>query len=162
MTTRTLNTNTVIGGLMAAFGLAAIVASLAINPDPDGSWGARIFPLVGSSALLVLGILECVKGLSSPAPTSTPKGEGSFFSRIFSLLALSLAYVWLIGKVGYLISTGLAAVGVLMIFGIRNPIGLLVAAVVCPAIYHIIFFVLLGVFPPYGEWFDPLDIIQGY
>ena len=162
MTTRVLNSNTVIGGVLAVFGLAAVAASLSINPDPDGGWGARIFPLVGSVALVVLGVLECVKGLSSSAPISPPKEEGSSpLPAIFSLVALSLAYVWLMGKFGYLISTGIAAVLVLMIFGVRNPLGLLVAAIVCPAIYHFIFFVMLGVFPPYGEWFDLLDVIEG-
>lgn len=148
---------------MALFGLAAIVASLGINPDPDGGWGARIFPLVGSAALLILGIVECAKGLASPPPAvSTTDEDSNGMGRIFALLILCFAYVWLIGKFGYLISTGLAAVGALMVFGVRNPIGLLVAAIVCPLVYHFIFFVLLGVFPPYGEWFEPLDIIQGY
>ncbi|WP_170424078.1 tripartite tricarboxylate transporter TctB family protein [Ruegeria arenilitoris] len=162
MSSRTLNTNTVIGGLMTLFGLAAVVASMGINPDPDGGWGARIFPLVGSVALVILGVAECAKGLKSPPPVATSGGDRSTMGRILALLILSLAYVWLIGKVGYLISTGLAAVGALMIFGVRNPIGLLIAAVVCPAVYHVIFYVLLGVYPPYGEWFEPLDIIQGY
>ncbi|GAB5435273.1 tripartite tricarboxylate transporter TctB family protein [Falsiruegeria mediterranea] len=162
MSTRTLNTNTVIGGFMAVFGLAAIVASLDINTDPDGAWGARIFPLVGSVALVVLGVVECVNGLKFPPPAAERGAEDNVTGRILALLILSFAYVWLIGKFGYLLSTGLAAIGALMIFGVRNPVGLLVAAIVCPAIYHLIFFVLLGVFPPYGEWFDPLDITQGY
>lgn len=161
MATRILNTNTVIGGLMAMFGLAAVAASLAINPDPDGGWGARIFPLVGSGALLLLGVLECVKGLKTPASLSPDAGEPSPLGRIFSLLLLSFAYVWLIGKFGYLISTSIVSVLALMIFGVRNPIGLAIAAVVCPLVYHLIFFVMLGVFPPYGEWFDLLDVIQG-
>ena len=30
-----------------------------------------------------------------------------------------------------------------------------------PLVFHLIFFVLLGVFPPYGEVFDLLSWIQG-
>lgn len=159
MSSRVLNTGTVIGALLASFGLAALVASLGINPDPDGGWGARIFPLVGSGALLALGVLECAKGFNSPEPPR--REEANPLPNIVSLLLLSLGYVWLIGKIGYLLSTGFAAVLALIIFGVRSPIGLLIAAIVCPAIYHLIFFVLLGVFPPYGEWFDLLDIIEG-
>ena len=48
------------------------------------------------------------------------------------------------------------------LFGMRSPLWLLVTAIICPAIYHLIFFVLLGVFPPFGEWFDLLDVLQGY
>lgn len=159
---RALNADVVIGGLMAAFGLAAVVASLGINPDPGGGWGARIFPLVGSGALLGLGVLDCVRGLRSGATFRAPDaGDPSAAARIAGLLVLSVGYVWLIGKVGYLLSTGVAAVLALMIFGVRRPAGLAVAAVVCPAVYHLIFFVLLGVFPPYGEWIDLLDITQG-
>jgi putative tricarboxylic transport membrane protein len=46
------------------------------------------------------------------------------------------------------------------LFGIRNPLSLLIAAIVCPAVYHAIFFMGLGVYPPYGEWFDLLDLFQ--
>lgn len=162
MSTERLNSTIVIGVGLTCFGLAAIAASLGINPDPDGGWGARIFPLVGSATLVVLGIFEILKGRSQQ-PASPPSHESPrLMARIASLLVLSFAYLWLIGKIGYLISTGLAAVGALMIFGVRNPLGLLIAAILCPLIYHLTFFVLLGVFPPYGEWFEPLDIIQGY
>lgn len=164
MSTHRLNSTAIIGLGLTGLGLAAVVASFGINLDHDGGWGARIFPLVGSSTLVVLGVLEMLKGQAmQPVPTNTQEtSEANPLARIITLLILSFAYLWLIGKIGYLISTGLAAVAALMVFGIRNPLGLTLAAILCPLVYHLIFFVLLGVFPPYGEWFEPLDIIQGY
>ncbi len=50
---------------------------------------------------------------------------------------------------------------VLYIFGVRSRIGLAISVIVCPLIFHIIFFELLGVFPPYGEVFDLLDWFRG-
>ena len=81
---------------------------------------------------------------------------------IVGLLALSVAYVIGINYVGYLLSTAAAAPIALYLFGVRSIPGLAAAAVLCPAIYHLIFFVGLGVFPPYGLWFDLLDVIQGH
>ncbi|NKB54400.1 MAG: hypothetical protein GKR97_19705 [Rhizobiaceae bacterium] len=82
-------------------------------------------------------------------------------SSIVGLLTVAVLYVWLISKFGYLISTATIAPMVMWMFGMRNPLALVATAILCPATYHYTFFVALGVFPPYGEWFDLLDIIQG-
>ncbi|NIA69566.1 tripartite tricarboxylate transporter TctB family protein [Pelagibius litoralis] len=155
-----VNSATVVGGALALFGATAIAASFGINPDPDGGWGARTFPLVGSGALLLLGLLEARKGLGAGAATT--RQTTNSLPSVLALLLLSLAYVWVISKLGYLIGTGLAAPLALWLFSIRNPFGMVAAAIVCPAVYHAVFFIGLGVFPPLGEWFDLLDVIQGY
>lgn len=154
-----LNSATLVGGGLALLGAVAIAASFGINPDPDGGWGARIFPLGGGGALLLLGLLEAGKGLARKTPDAVPAARG--LPAIFALLLLALAYVWVMTKLGYLISTAFAAPLALWLFGIRSPVGLVAAALVCPALYHAVFFVGLGVFPPLGEWFDLLDVIQG-
>lgn len=151
-----------IGMGLAVLGLAAIGASMSIPIDSDGSWGARIFPLFAAVALIIIGVIEALK--TRPVRIQAEQAE-SFLKvqipQILTLLLLALVYFWLIGKFGYLISTGIAAVLALMLFGVRNPIGLAAAAVLCPLVYHLLFFVLLGVYPPFGEWFDLLDIIEG-
>jgi putative tricarboxylic transport membrane protein len=159
MTSARLNSAILVGGTLALLGVGGIVASFGINPDPDGGWGARIFPLFGSGSLLLLGGLELLKGLRGAAGFGGQDKKA--LTDIFAMLLLSLAYVWLMAKFGYLISTAIAAPLAMWIYGIRNPLGLLVAAILCPLIYHLIFFVGLGVFPPLGEWFDLLDVIQG-
>ena len=61
-----------------------------------------------------------------------------------------------------MIATAVAAPLALWIFGVRSVVGLSAAAALCPAVYHMVFFELLGVFPPLGRWFDLLDVIAGY
>lgn len=154
---RTPSQGMIIAAVLTMFSIAALAASFQIEKDPGGGWGARIFPLFGSGALLVVGLLELRNALQGKLPKSPPAAPS-----VWALLGLALGYVWLIGKIGYLFSTALAAPLALWIFGIRRPSGLLLAAILCPAIYHLIFFELLGVFPPYGQWIDLLDILQRY
>ena len=160
MATRSvLNRTSVIGFVLALFGVAAMVAGFDIAPDPDGGLGARVFPLIAAVALLILGGLECWNGFRSARTLVT--ADRAAWGSILLLLVLCIGYVWLIGKLGYLISTALAAPLAMLLFGIRHPLGLLLAAILCPLIYHAIFFMGLGVFPPYGEWFDLLDLFAG-
>lgn len=154
---RLLGQGVVIGAVLIVVSIAALIASFQIDKDPGGGWGARIFPLAGSAALLIVGLLELRSGLNTRINTPARVKPS-----VWALLILALGYVWLISKIGYLLSTGLVAPLTLWVFGIRRPIGLLIAAFLCPAIYHLVFFELLGVFPPYGAWFDLLDILQGY
>ena len=154
-----LNQSTVTSIALALIGAGAMLASIDIPRDPDGGLGARVFPMMSSGALILLGTIGFLTGLKS-GTARKEKTDSKLLARIAAVLALSLFYVWIIGKLGYLIGTALVAPSILMLFGIRNPLGLLTAAIVCPAVYHAIFFLGLGVYPPYGEWFDLLDVFQ--
>ncbi|MEL6464264.1 MAG: tripartite tricarboxylate transporter TctB family protein [Pseudomonadota bacterium] len=145
-----------VGVALVLLGIGGTVTSLGIALDQYGRWGARFFPLAGSIVLVILGIAELWS-----AKRSSPL-DRRFWPAIAALLALSIFYTWSISAFGYLLSTAVAAPLALYIFGVRTPIGLCAAAVLCPAIYHGIFFGLLGVFPPLGRWFDLLDVIGGY
>ncbi|ABD53644.1 tripartite tricarboxylate transporter TctB family protein [Jannaschia sp. CCS1] len=147
-----------VGVALILIGIGATVTSMGIGLDQYGRWGARFFPLAGSLAVLALGIAE----LWGAKPSASTAFDRRHMPAIVALLLLSLAYVWSISAVGYLLSTALAAPLALFIFGVRHPIGLCAAALLCPALYHAIFFVALGVFPPLGRWFDLLDVIGGY
>jgi hypothetical protein len=115
--------------------------------------------MMSSGALILLGTIGFLAGLK-PVVVLKEKTDNRLLMQIAAALALSLFYVWIISKLGYLISTAIVAPSILLLFGIRNPLGLLIAAIVCPAVYHALFFMGLGVFPPYGEWFDLLDLFQ--
>ncbi len=139
-------------------GVGATVTSMNIALDQDGRWGARIFPLAGSLSLIALGMVEWWNAPDKPKAET----DRQHLPAIAALLALSVAYVWMMAQFGYLISTALAAPLALCIFGVRNMIGLCAAAVLCPAVYHLVFFGALGVFPPLGHWFDLLDVLGRY
>lgn len=145
-----------VGVALILIGTGAMVTSMGIGLDQYGRWGARFFPLAGSAALLLLGVAEL------RSARGAPPADRQHLPAIAALLVLSLVYVWLISVVGYLLSTALAAPLALFIFGVRTPVGLCAAAVLCPALYHTVFFVVLGVFPPLGRWVDLLDLIGGY
>ncbi len=154
-----LNQSTVTSIVLALVGAGAMMASIDIPRDPDGGLGARVFPMMSSGALILLGSIGFLAGLK-PIATREEKTNYKLLAQIAVLLVLSLFYVWIISKLGYLISTALVAPLILMLFGYRKPVGLLIAAIVCPVCYHAVFFMGLGVYPPYGEWFDLLDVFQ--
>lgn len=152
-----MNEATVVGGALVAFGAVALMAGLAIGADGQGNGGARIFPVMGAASLVVLGALEFRRGLRGGVP---PLSFGDDLRAVLALFGLAIGYAWLVGKIGYLLSTGLVAPLALWLFGIRHPLGLLVAALACPGVYHLIFFELMGVFPPFGDWFDLADMLR--
>lgn len=154
------NRAALVGGAVCLIGLGAVYGALQIPRGAEGGMGgARIFPYLASGAILIFGVLEFQRGIRGIDPTRFALTKVPF--EIVSLLALAIAYAWLITKFGYLIASGLVAPAALFLFGIRSPLGLIAAMVICPTVYHLTFFELLGVFPPFGEWFDLLDIIQG-
>ncbi|WP_438975387.1 tripartite tricarboxylate transporter TctB family protein [Roseicyclus sp.] len=143
--------DTAIGaGLIALGGLAALGA-FAIAPDYDGSTTARIFPLMTAAAIAVMGAL-----LLRARHVGQDLGEAGGGWAPWQMLAVTFGYLMLMTKVGYIVSTALAAPAALWVFGVRNPAGLVAAAILCPLTYHVVFFELLGTFPPYGVWIDPL------
>ena len=154
------NRAALVGGAVCLIGLGAVYGALQIPRGAEGGMGgARIFPYLAPGASLRFGVLGFQKGIRGLDPTRFALTKVPF--EILSVLALAIAYAWLITKFGYLIATGLVAPAALFLFGIRSPLGLIAAMVICPTVYQLTFFELLGVFPPFGEWFDLLDIIQG-
>ena len=153
-----INAAVLIGSAIVTLGVMAMNFALAIAPDPDGTFGARTFPIIGSVALILLGGLEALRGIRGHVEPTTLSEDPL---AVFALLFLSIGYILMVAKLGYLVSTAFAAPVAMWLFGIRNIVGLLIATIVCPAAYHFIFFEILGVFPPFGEWFDLLDILKG-
>jgi hypothetical protein len=140
------------GPILALIGVCALIASFGIDPDPDGGQGARIIPLISAIVLMLLGTLETLNTFR----TTNIRPDG--LVRILLLLVLALAYVAAIGLTGYLAATAVAAPLTLLMFGRDRWFELLAAALFCPIVYHLLFFVGLGVFPPDGVWFDLQDL----
>lgn len=145
-----------VGVTLILIGIGATATSMGIPLDQYGGWGARFFPLAGAIALILLGAAELRRAQGDAIL------ERRYLPAIAALLILSVVYVWVISAVGYLIGTALAAPIALWIFGVRTILGLGAAAILCPGGYHLVFFELLGVFPPLGRYFDLLDVLGGY
>ena len=145
-----INQLTVTYFALLVLGICAAVASLEIPRDPNGSLGARVFPIMASVTLIILGILGILGGVSQikgRINAETEKSTSTSFFKVAALLILSIFYVWTMSTFGYLVSTALISPLILLLFGIRNPVGLLIAAIVCPAVYHAIFFMGLECLP---------------
>lgn len=157
-----VNQSAIINISLALIGVVALLASFDIPRDPDGRLGARVFPLIAAGSLVLLGTIGFLADLKPAAKTGNEDEESkNNLVQIFLLLVLSIFYIWLISKLGYLISTAITAPLILMLFGVyKRPFILIIAAIACPLIYHAIFFIGLGVYPPFGEWFDLLDVFR--
>ena len=150
------------GMVLMILGLAAVVGVWNVPAANDNETWAGIVPFGAGLGLLVIAgfMLLGARQTASAEGDQAPQNTGSVLY-ILGLFAIALLYQQSIRWLGYVLPTAIAAPVVLYIFGVRSWIGLAVSVVVCPLIYHIIFFELLGVFPPFGEVFDLLDAIRG-
>lgn len=170
-----------VGVATVAAGLAAALGALAIGGWGGDDWGARTVPLIAALTLVTSGVAILAPARSSPArsfpparpavssvgaPAGSPPvpagdadaDDAPAFAPAM-LLALGILYVLAIDRIGYLASTALVAPLAFVLFGERRPLVLALAATLVPLALHVVFFRLLGVFPPFGRWFDVLDVV---
>ena len=152
------------GSVIIIVGLLAVWGAYQIPPaySESETW-AGLVPMFVACSLVLIGVMMTISGLRMTADNSQISKQT--LSRtdldVSLLVVLALIYHQAIVKFGYLIPTAITAPIVLAFFGVRSPAGLIVSAILCPIVFHLIFFKLLGVFPPYGEIFDVLDLIGG-
>ncbi|MEX0349370.1 MAG: tripartite tricarboxylate transporter TctB family protein [Paracoccaceae bacterium] len=149
------------GFVLAVISIGAIWGAWQVPAASPGDTWAGIVPFSASVALLFLSGLMLVGAARHAASGVTQKEDDSATLQIVGLFIIALLYQQSFRWFGYLLPTAIVAPVVLYIFGVRSWIGLGLSVVLCPLIFHLIFFVLLGVFPPYGEVFDLLSWIQG-
>lgn len=153
-----IDANLITGAALAALGLTAFVLSFRIGNTQWGAESARMFPQIISAVLLLLSARLAFQSAPDERDSLPAMSE---LAQIAQLFVLGVCYIVLIDKLGFLIATFLSTPIAFWLFGLRRPIGLLIAAVLAPTLLHIVFFELLGLFPPFGRWFDLLNILQG-
>jgi hypothetical protein len=89
-------------------------------------------------------------------PAQTPAFDRTAWS-VLALFALSIIYQQAIVYFGYELPTAIIGPIALWLFGVHSKLGLALSVVLFPLCFHIIFFRLLGAFPPYGEYFNLTD-----
>ena len=149
--------NKLSGAVLAALGLGAFLLSFGVGTHAWGAESARMFPQIVAVVLLVLSLWLTF----SPTTDGTELPDRPELVLVICLFLLGAGYTFLIDKFGFLIATFVATPVVFGMFGLRRPLGLLIAAVAVPAALHVVFFELLGLFPPFGAWFDLLDVLRG-
>lgn len=149
------------GLVLAAVSLVAIWGAWQVPGAPPGDTWAGIVPFAASVALLAMSGILLIGASRQAEAVSTASSDNGAAAQIVVLFIIALIYQQSFRWFGYLLPTAIVAPIVLYMFRVRSWIGLAVSVVICPLIFHLIFFVLLGVFPPYGEVFDLLSWIQG-
>lgn len=155
--------------LLLLLALGAIWGAYQVPPAPAGETWAGIVPMGAAILLLILALWMGLNALgASTQGNGLPIDEGeaktsdnSGTLHVLVLFAVALVYQQSLRWFGYLLPTALVAPIVLSLFGVRNWKGLVLSVFICPLVFHIIFFELLGVFPPFGEVFDLLDFLKG-
>ncbi|MBO9452301.1 tripartite tricarboxylate transporter TctB family protein [Tropicibacter sp. R16_0] len=148
------------GLVLTAISLVALWGAWQVPGATPGDTWAGIVPFSASLALLVLSGLM-ILGASQQTASGKAKTDHAATFEIIGLFLIALIYQQSFRWFGYLLPTAIVAPIVLYMFGVRNWIGLALSVVICPLVFHVIFFELLGVFPPFGEVFDLLDWIKG-
>lgn len=149
------------GLVLAAVSLVAIWGAWQVPGASPGDTWAGIVPFAASVALLAMSGFLLIGASRQAEDVATASSDNGATAQIVVLFIIALVYQQSFRWFGYLLPTAIVAPIVLYLFNVRSWIGLAVSAVICPLIFHLIFFVLLGVFPPYGEVFDLLSWIQG-
>lgn len=153
--------------ILLLLGVSAIWGALQVPPAPANETWAGTVPMGAAILLVSIALWMVLSALSSPSRQSEQSDEteqandNSATLHVISLFAVALVYQQSIRWFGYVLPTVVVAPVALSLFGVRNIIGLALSVVLCPLVFHIIFFELLGVFPPYGEVFDLLDFLKG-
>lgn len=151
----------------------ALTALWAVGDIPaplEGEVGARFFPQITASALLLVGLLLLLAGFRQQKSTQAAtdkkaeKVEENSVNQVkvldsSSLLVVVLAltgflYIGLIEALGYSLATLICSILVFTIFGHRNPFKIFFFAVAATAFYYLAFFVALGVYDAPGSWID--------
>lgn len=146
---------------LVVISIVGIWGALLIPSATPGETWAGVIPLGAAIGLLAIAagmIFSATKVIS--ANESSDKHSENGTRQVLLIIAIAVLYQQSMRWFGYVLPTAIAAPIVLYAFGVRSKFGLLVSVVLCPLVYHVIFFELLGVFPPYGEVFDLLDALQ--
>jgi putative tricarboxylic transport membrane protein len=143
--------------VLAVVGIIGVWGATQVPAPPVGETWAGLAPFAAAVALIVLAGMMA---LWQPAG-HLPEGDKGAVYEILALFAIALLYQQSMRWFGYLVPTAIAAPAVLILFGVRSWIGLALSVVLCPLVFHVVFFELLGVFPPFGRVFDLLFWIRG-
>lgn len=149
------------GLVILILGLTAVIGIWSVPAANDNETWAGIVPFGAGLGLLIISFFMLFGSRQDRVDNPEYRREHGSTKNILILFLLALLYQQSIRWFGYILPTAIASPIVLYMFGVRSRIGLTSSIVLCPLIYHIIFFEFLGVFPPFGEVFDILDVIRG-
>jgi len=142
----------VIGVICMALGTAVFIAAGNLQTVKLGI-GPAGMPRFVAVLLVVLGLAQTAMALRSgvnPPKFDVDKRAASLFA---AAVAMSVIYVLLVDTVGFLIMTPLLLVGLMILFGERNFVKMLLIAAVTTACIWLLFTKVFMIFLPVGRIF---------
>ena len=142
----------VIGVICMALGMAVFIAAGNLQTVKLGI-GPAGMPKFVAVLLVVLGLAQTATALRSgvnPPKFDVDKRAASLFA---AAVAMSVIYVLLVDTVGFLIMTPLLLVGLMILFGERNLIKMLVISIVTTVCIWLLFTKVFMIFLPVGRIF---------
>ena len=167
-----------VGAGLATMAVGAFFAALAatISPDSYDAVGPRFVPallagaMLGLGALVALGGWRRVRGVSDVAPSVAPAASapasdaaptdddfgfrGSDIRRVVQVIGCGVVYVALFWGLGYLVATAVAMLLMLLAFGNRSPLVLILVPIAAALAYQYTFVGLMGLYDPAGALVD--------
>ena len=143
------------GAAVALWGAFALWKAFEIRqPTAFRPMGPRVFPVVISISLIVLGALLVIETLRGADPAVeehvAAERESADHKQAAFVVALLLAYAWTFERIGYVLATALFFPSVARVLGSRQPLRDAVVAVIIAVIAFKVFTDLLSIDLPAG------------
>jgi len=100
------------------------------------------------------------KGLDEESDAAQVAAEENFgfrdsdLGKVTAVIAMGFVYIGLFHVLGYIISTMISMALMMLVFGNRKPLQIIVMSIVAAFAYDYVFMNLMGLYDPPGEWFD--------
>jgi len=136
---RGLMTERVVGGLLAAAGLATAfwIIPAQTEPTPTAALPARAVPTVAAIGIAICGLLQAFK----PIPIPNPAQE---IARKTVLAIAICALTWFgLALFGFEVTAPLLAIGLMLLMGERRPLWLAIGGIVLPILIWTVFEIVL-------------------
>ena len=108
----------------------------------------QIYEHLLSGFLIFCGLLELFTVLKKSS--SLPQRKKIFWGKALSVLLISILYIALFDFLGFIVSSVLAAMGVILALGERKPVLVIGVPLLCSLIIYFIFSEVMGVLLPKG------------
>lgn len=150
---RRFNADVLVGGVVLAFAVFYLVASLQIPPSSftNAAVGPRVMPIAIGIALALAAVALIARSLRGPPErTEVPREETPPQSpvRFAVIVGLLVAYILLFLPLGYVLSTFLFILSVTMYLERGHPVRNVIYALVFSLVVYFVFTALLGVALP--------------
>lgn len=148
-----INVDLIAGILCTLIGAATLYASRTYPKlsREDLIVGADLFPTIASAGMLICAVVILIKAIVKPKyrPPLT-KEEKRDYMRVLVVAVLCIIYVYLMSAVGFLVGGIIVMALVMLVYGNKNALQIVLVSVLVPLALFCIFKFALGVQLPMG------------